>query len=368
MNYIKGYKFRLYPNKTQKILLNKILGCCRFVYNHFLAVRRESWEKDKKSVNYTQTSSMLTQLKKEISWLNEADSIALQQSLKNLDIAYQNFFGNGRGYPKYKSKRNHRQTYRTVSKIIRIEGKRIKLPKVGLVKFEQSREFQGRILSATITRTAAEKYFVSLCVEEDIADNLKQNNGGQIGIDVGLKEFYTDNFGNTVANPRILKSLTAKLCREQKRFSRRKIGSNNRNKQRVKVARVHEKIANARLDFLHKESTRLCRENQTIAVESLQVKNLMRNHKLAKAISDVSWGEFFRQLSYKSVLYGCDLIKIPTFYPSSQTCSCCGFKNPITKNLSVRNWHCPNCGTFHYRDLNAAKNILQKALEIKNLD
>ena len=360
MGYTKGYKFRLYPNKTQKNLLNKILGCCRFVYNRFLAVRKESWENEKKSVGYTQTSSMLTQLKKEISWLNEADSIALQQSLRNLDTAYQNFFKNDRGYPKFKSKKNHRQTYRTMG--IRIEGKRIRLPKVGSIKFEQSREIHGKILSATITRTATEKYFVSLCVEEDIADNLKRNNGGQIGIDVGLKEFYTDNFGNTVSNPRILKNLTDKLRREQRRLSKRKIGSNNRNKQRIKVARVHEKIANARLDFLHKESTKLCRENQTIAVESLQVKNLLRNHKLAKAISDASWGEFFRQLVYKSILYGCDLIKIPTFYPSSQTCSCCGFKNPITKNLSVRSWHCPKCGEYHDRDINAAKNILQKAL------
>lgn len=222
MEYTKGYKFRLYPNKTQKNLLNKILGCCRFVYNRFLAVRKESWEKDKKSVGYTQTSSMLTRLKKEISWLNEADSIALQQSLRNLDTAYQNFFKNDRGYPKFKSKKKRRQTYRTVSKIIRIEGKRIRLPKVGSIKFEQSREIHGKILNATITRTATEKYFVSLCVEEDIADNLKRNNGGQIGIDVGLKEFYTDNFGKTVANPRILRNLTVKLRREQRRLSKRK--------------------------------------------------------------------------------------------------------------------------------------------------
>ena len=258
MEYTKGYKFRLYPNKTQKNLLNKILGSCRFVYDRFLTIRKESWENEKKSVSYTQTSSMLTQLKKEILWLNEADSIALQQSLRNLETAYQNFFKNDRGYPKYKSKKNHLQTYRTMG--IRIEEKRIRLPKVDSVKFEQSREFHGKILSATITKTATEKYFVSLCVQENIADNLKRNNGGKIGLDVGLKEFYTDNFGNTVSNPRILKNLTVKLCREQRRLSKRNIGSNNRNKQRIKVARVHEKITFARLDFLHKESTRLCRE------------------------------------------------------------------------------------------------------------
>lgn len=219
------------------------------------------------------------------------------------------------------------------------------------------------LITSLVVRTIPNAF--SFFVKEDIADNLKRNNGGQIGIDVGLKEFYTDNFGNAVSNPRILRSLTVKLCREQRRLSKMKLNSHNRYNQRIKVARVHEKIKNARLDFLHKESTRLCRENQTIAVESLQVKNLLKNHTLAKSISDVSWSEFFRQLSYKSVLYGCDLIKIPTFYPSSQTCSCCGFKNPVTKNLSVRNWRCPKCGTFHDRDINAAKNILQKALEIK---
>jgi putative transposase len=338
----------LYPNKTQKKLLNQILGSCRFVYNHFLNIRRQSWEKEKISVSYTQTSLQLTQLKKEIDWLNQADSITLQQSLRNLDTAYQNFFKDNKGYPEFKSRKNHRQTYRTLG--VRIEGKRIRLPKVSSIKFEQSRKIQGRILSATITRTASEKYFVSLCIEEDIAADLKLNKGGQIGIDVGLKEFYTDNLGNSVSNPRIFKRLSAKLSREQKRLSRRTIGSNNRNKQRIKVARVHEKISNARLDFLHKETTRLCRENQTIAVENLQIKNLLKNHKLAKAISDVSWGEFFRQLSYKAIWYGCDLIKVPTFYPSSQTCSNCGFKNPLTKKLSVRSWRCPKCGKYHDRD------------------
>ena len=310
----------------------------------------------------------MTQLKRDIDhlWLNEADSIALQQSLRDLDTAYQNFFKRKNGYPKYKSKHNHKQTYRTISKIIRIEGKYINLPKVGLVEFRQSRQIKGKIINATITKNASGKYFISLCVEEDLADDLKLNQGGEIGIDVGLKEFYTDNFGNVVLNPKILKRLTKKLIKEQKRLSRRMRESRNREKQRVKVAIVHEKIANTRLDFLHKQTTKLCRENQTIAVESLRVKNLLKNHKLARAISDVSWGEFFRQLSYKSILYGCDLIKVPTFYPSSQTCSQCGSKNPLTKDLKVRSWKCPKCGALHDRDENAAKNILAKALEIKN--
>ena len=370
MEYTKGYKFRLYPNKEQSILLNKTLGCCRFVFNHFLSVRRDSWENEKKSVSYNETSSLMTQLKSDENhlWLKEADSVALQQSLRDLDVAYQNFFKHGRGYPKFKSRRNRQQSYRTQNdgKKIRVEGKRIKLPKVGLVRFEQSREINGRILNATVTRTATGKYFVSLCVEEDIADNLRQNDGGQIGLDVGLKEFCTDNHGNTFANPKPLRRLSKKLTKAQRKLSRRKLDSHNRNRQRIILARVHEKITNIRRDFLHKLTTKLCRENQTIAVESLNVQGMMKNHKLARAIADVSWGEFFRQLQYKAILYGCEVIKVPTFYPSSQTCCTCGYKNSLTKDLSVRRWTCPVCGTVHDRDQNAAVNILRKALEMKN--
>ena len=288
MEYIKGYKFRLYPNKMQAILLNKTLGCCRFVFNHFLSVRRDSWERGKKSVSYNETSSLMTQLKsdEEHLWLKEVDSIALQQSLRDLDVAYQNFFKNCKGYPKYKSRRNRLQSYRTMN--IKIEGKKIRFPKVGLVRFEQSREFNGRILNATVTRTATGKYFVSLCVEEDIADNLRQNDGGQIGLDVGLKEFCTDNYGNTVANPKPLCRLSKKLSKAQRKLTRRKLDSHNRNRQRIKLARIHEKITNIRRDFLHKLTTKLCRENQTIAVESLNVQGMLKNHKLARAIADVS--------------------------------------------------------------------------------
>jgi len=240
------------------------------------------------------------------------------------------------------------------------------LPKVGLVRFEQSQEINGRILNATVTRTATGKYFVSLCVEEDMSDNLRQNSGGQIGLDVGLKEFCTDNHGNTFANPKPLRRLSKKLTKAQRKLSRRKLDSHNRNRQRIILARVHEKITNIRRDFLHKLTTKLCRENQTIAVESLNVQGMMKNHKLARAIADVSWGEFFRQLQYKAILYGCDVIKVPTFYPSSQTCCTCGYKNSLTKDLSVRHWTCPVCGTAHDRDQNAAVNILRKALEMKN--
>lgn len=365
--YQMGFKFRIYPNKTQQSLINRTLGCCRFVFNHFLALRRDEWTANHKSIGYVQTAALLTDLKKneDFSWLKEADSMALQESLRNLDTAYQNFFQRRSKYPRFKSKHNHTQSYRTrnQSNGIRIIGGKIKLPKIGEVKIKQSRTFEGRILNATVSRAASGKYFVSLCVELDKETLLKSNNGGKIGLDVGLSEFLTDSNGNTVDNPRTLKRLTRKLIREQRRLSRKMPKSNNRNKARIRVARVHEHIANIRKDFLHKLSTRLVIENQVIAVENLKIKNMMKNHHLAKAIADVSWNEFFRQLAYKAELHGSKLLKVDTFYPSSQTCSNCGYQNEETKNLNVRSWTCPKCGAVHDRDENAAKNILRKALE-----
>ena len=367
--YTMGFKFRIYPNHAQQELINRTLGCCRFVFNHFLAIRRDEWTANHKSVTYNQTSAMLTDLKRyeEYSWLKEVDSMALQESLRNLDTAYQNFFAKRARYPRFKSKHCHSQSYRTrnQSNGIRLVDGKLKLPKIGLVKIKQHRTFEGRILNATVSRTASGKYFVSLCVKQDIKNLLHANAGGRVGIDVGLKEFYSDSNGNTVENPRVLRKLTRKLIREQRRLSRKMPRSNNRNKQRVRVARVHEKIANIRKDFLHKVSTQLVRENQTIAVENLQVKNMLKNHRLAKAISDVSWSEFFRQLEYKAKLYGSEVLKVPTFYPSSQTCHVCGYQNAGTKDLSVREWTCPQCGTVHDRDINAARNILAKALADK---
>lgn len=365
MESTKGYKFRIYPNKTQTDLINRTLGSCRFVYNYFLTERRDSWNIEHTSITYNQTAGRLTLLKRydEYSWLKEVDSMALQEALRNLDASFQNFFQRRAKYPRYKSKRNHFQSYRTRNQNngIRIVGNRIKLPKIGLVKAKLSREFDGRILNATISRTASGKYYVSLCVEEKI--NALPNGGRLIGIDVGLKEFYTDSNGNSVANPRILRRLSRKLAREQRKLACKMPSSKNRELQRVRVARVHERIADIRKDFLHQLSTRLVRENQTIAVERLRVKNMMRNHKLAKAISDVSWSEFFRMLEYKAKSYGGEVLKVDTFYPSSQTCHVCGYQNKIIKNLSVRKWTCPECGMRHDRDVNAARNILAKALE-----
>lgn len=370
--YTIGFKFRIYPNNTQQRLINRTLGCARFVFNHFLTVRRDEWNANHNSLTYVKTSKLLTDLKKreETSWLKEADSYALQQSLRDLDRAYENFFKKRAGYPRFKSKHSHSQSYRTTNirgSGIRIVGKKIKLPKVGFVKIKQSRTFEGRILNATVSHTASGKYFVSLCVEMDKDKLVRSNNGGKIGIDVGLNEFYSDSNGNTVANPRIFRKLSKKLAREQRRFSRKMPRSKNREKARIRVAKIYERIANTRKDFLNKLSTRLVSENQTIAVEHLDVQGMLKNRRLAKSISDASWSEFFRQLEYKTELHGGELLKVDMFYPSSQICSNCGYQNTETKSLSVRKWTCPECGTHHDRDINAAKNILRKALEDKQV-
>ena len=327
-------------------------------------MRNDAYANSEK-LGYNQTSAMLTDLKKQDSFtfLKDIDSIALQQSLRDLDRGFKNFFEKRARHPQFKSKHNNHQSYRTVNQgdNIRIVGKYIKLPKLGYVKIKQSMEVR-HINNVTIERTPTGKYFVVLNV--DFEPEFRPNAGCMIGIDVGIKEFYSDSNGNAVSNPKYLEKSQRKLNREQRRLSRKQKGSNNRNKQRIKVAKVHEKITNQRNDFLQTQSTILVSENQTICIEDLNVKGMIRNHKLAKSIASVSWSKFFTMLEYKAAWYGNDIIKVPTMYPSSQTCSCCGYKNPLIKDLSVRKWACPECHTMHDRDTNASINILNKGLLI----
>lgn len=363
---VKGVKFRVYPNKEQQNLINRTLGCSRMIYNKGLSMRNISYAAGDK-IGYNQTSSMLTELKKQedYAFLKEVDSIALQQSLRDLDRGFKNFFAKRAAHPQFKSKHDHHQSYRTMNQgnNIRITGRYIKLPKLGYIKIRQSMEI-GHINHVTIERTPTGKYFVILNVDFD--PELRPNAGGKIGIDVGIKAFYSDSNGNTVSNPKYLEKSARKLIREQRKLSRKQKGSSNRNKQRIKVALAHEKITNQRNDFLQKQSTMLVRENQTICIEDLHIKGMLRNHRLARSLSSVSWASFFSMLEYKAPWYGNEIIKVPTMYPSSQTCSCCGYKNPLVKNLAVRRWKCPACHAVHDRDINAGLNIMNKGLQMQS--
>ncbi len=360
----KAYKYRIYPTKDQIQIIENHFGCCRYIYNWGIEQRINYYNVNNKTLSYSKQCGQLTQLKKEKEWLCEVNSQSLQQALKNLDSAYSKFFKEHTGFPKFKSKRNLSQSFSVPQNyIINIIKNTISLPKIGIIKTKIHRPLQGITKSITVSKTSTGKYHASVLVDnrKDYPEKQSFCEENTIGIDLGVTHFAILSSGDKIDNPSFLKKSIERLKILHKRMERKQKGSKNRKKAIYKLAKLYEKIKNQRNDFQHKLSFRLIRENQAIAVESLNVNGMVKNHRLAQAISDASWHSFTIKLEYKALWYGKTILKVDRFEPSSKTCSNCGYQN-TTLTLYDRQWICPVCNTLHDRDINAAINIKQISL------
>lgn len=361
----KSYKYRIYPNKRQQELIRRTFGCTRYVYNHYLDKRKKLYEVNKISYTYVKCAKDLTQLKKEFEWLKEVDSVGLQTSLKDLDVAYKNFFSGRSGYPKFKSRKNRHQSYRTsfTNNNIAFMDKHVKLPKLGLVKVRDKQVPQGRIINATISQEPDGRFYCSLCCTDVSFEQLPKTNQF-VGIDLGLVDFAIFSDGTKIENPRFFEKSERKLAKLQRELSRKSIGSNRWNKTRIKVAKLQKHISSQRKDFLQKLTTSIVRKYDIICIEDLDVKSMKETELTIrnKRVSDVSWSEFRKQLTYKSTWYGRALFVVDRYYPSSQICHHCGNIDG-KKAETIRFWVCPKCNLKLDRDVNAAINILNEGLK-----
>lgn len=365
MQVKRAYRFRFYPTSDQEQILARTFGCARYVYNHMLRLRTDAWMKEQTRVGYHETSAALTLLKKQEdhAWLNEVSCVPLQQALRHLNTAFLNFFAQRVKYPSFKSKHNPQSAEYTTS-AFRWDGKVLKLAKMDTplaIRWSRVLPKAARLTTVTVSKDAAGRYFVSLLCDDAVAD--KPRVSGQVGLDLGLTHFAVLSNGEKVAGPKAFSRNESRLARLQRRLAKKEAGSRNRAKARLKVARLHARITDSRRDFLHKLSTRLVNENQVIVVETLSVSAMQQNGRLAKSIADAGWSEFVRQLEYKSNWYGRTLVGIDKWYPSTKRCHVCG--HTVAKMpLSVRQWVCPECGTSHDRDINAARNVLAAGLAV----
>ena len=360
----RAYKFRISPNKAQQELINKHIGSVRMVYNLALATKTNTYTSHKVNLSRYELQKQLKDLKEECTWLKEINSQSLQYSLLNLDIAYRSFF-KGSGFPKFKSKHRGKQSF-SVPQNVKLKDNRLIIPKFGKqgIKTILHRKIKGVIKNATISRTPTGKYFVSILVDtnREIPKKAPIKENTTIGIDLGIKDFAITSEGEVFDNPKYLRSSIKRLKVLQRRASKKQKGSANRKKANLKVAILYENITNQRKDFQHKLSKQLIESQDTIALETLKISNMVKNHNLAQAITDVSWYSFTEMLKYKADWYGKNILRVGTFFPSSKMCSSCGYINNNLQ-LSDRNWNCPICSKEHERDVNAAINIKQFALK-----